>query len=650
MNIIALIVTHLATIKYLDSIANRLYLFCMHISDSIVEKLLTASHKVTAEQLASMHDQVKTTKKSLADLAVSSNLTTEAELTRFYAQEVDVPYVDLNPLEIDSEILHTVPERTAKQYRVVAFGQTPSGAKKLAIEDPDDVQAVNFLRKTFGSNLQLYVANSSAISASLDLYRGNISSELIKVISNDDSSEPVEQEVSEADVAEDSPIAQTVNLLIEDAVKQGASDIHIEPRDLLVLVRYRVDGMLREANKLPKKVHNALVSRIKILSNLKIDERRAPQDGRFKVEIGGHVYAMRVSTLPVADGEKVAMRILNESSKPSTLQELGFWGTSLRAINKSITKPHGMVLVTGPTGSGKSTSLFSILSILNKPAVNISTIEDPIEYRIPGTNQTQVNPVAHMTFASGLRALLRQDPNIIMVGEIRDTETAGLAVQAALTGHLVFSTLHTNNAATSLPRLLDMGVEAFLIASTVRAVVGQRLVRKLCVDCRQSYAPSSAALAELDDVFHINNPDAIAELHRLESEARAAGIGAISKPKSSSTVDRNARRTPEPAQNDSQLADTPLGTSESAITTLWQANAEGCQTCNHTGFKGRIGIYEVLDNSPSIQKLIIGNHSSEELQAQAISEGMLPIQMDGLIKALRGMTTIEEILRVTAEA
>jgi type II secretory ATPase GspE/PulE/Tfp pilus assembly ATPase PilB-like protein len=382
---------------------------------------------------------------------------------------------------------------------------------------------------------------------------------------------------------------------------------------------------------LPKKVLGALVSRIKILSNLKIDERRAPQDGRFKVEVSGQIYALRVSTLPIVDGEKVVMRILNESAKAATLEELGYWGIALKTINKAIVQPHGMILVTGPTGSGKSTSLFSVLSMLNKPMVNISTVEDPVEYRIPGTNQTQVNVQAGMTFVNGLRALLRQDPNIIMVGEIRDSETANLGVQAALTGHLVFSTLHTNNAATCLPRLLDMGIEPFLIASTVRAIVGQRLVRRLCVDCREVYEPEAPVLKQIDEIFGTDQAAMMKHIHELEKEALEAGIG-------KSNISKINKQSPE-----------PLGTTETKITKLWRVHEGGCDNCGHVGYKGRMGIYEVLGSSSEIQSMIVSNATSEVIQTEAMKEGMIIMQIDGFIKALRGQTTIEEILRVTAE-
>lgn len=601
----------------------------MRVSDTTVIKLLKHAEKLNDEQLNTLKEQGKTEKKPLQDLVIKNKLVDEKELTKLYAAEIDVPYVELNAKEIKREVLRLIPERIARQYKVVLFGVEEDGSKLLAMEDPDDIQAVNFLQKQLGNNIKVHVATSANIQAALDQYRGNISSELTKVISPEEEEEESDEEVSEEDLAEDSPIAQTVNLIIEYAVKSGASDIHIEPREGYVLVRYRVDGVLREANKLPKKVIGALVSRIKILSNLKIDERRAPQDGRFKVEISGRLYALRVSTLPIVDGEKVVMRILDESSGAQTLEELGYWGTSLEIINKAIVQPHGMILVTGPTGSGKSTSLFSILSILNKPTVNISTVEDPVEYRIPGTNQTQVNPQANMTFVNGLRALLRQDPNIIMVGEIRDSETANLGIQAALTGHLVFSTLHTNNAATSLPRLLDMNIEPFLIASTIRAVVGQRLVRRLCVDCREPYTPDEAAQKQLAEIFHTDKPDVMKQIHKLEQTALEGGIGKSS----GSKVNKNSVEE--------------LSTSESKVTQLWKVHDGGCESCGHVGYKGRMGIYEVLDCTPDVQHLIVANGTSEEIQNQAIKDGMITMQIDGFVKALRAQTSVEEILRVT---
>ena len=595
----------------------------MRIPDSLVEKLLKNSGKVTDEQLKSLREREKTEKKPLQDLALKDNLLNEKELTKLYADEIDIPLVELVAKDIKKDILKSLPERIARQYHAVVFDEDTDGIKLVAMEDPDDIQAINFLHKQLGDNIRIYITTSTLLQAALDQYRGeNISSELTQVMAGEEASEDTGEEVSEDDLAEDSPIAQSVNLIIEYGVKAGASDIHIEPREEYVLVRYRIDGLLREANKLPRKTLGALVSRIKILSNLKIDEHRAPQDGRFKVQVGGLVYALRVSTLPIVDGEKVVMRILNESTKAASLEELGFWGTAKETVEHAIVQPHGMILVTGPTGSGKSTTLFSVLSMLNSPTTNISTVEDPVEYRIPGVNQTQVNPVAGMTFTNGLRALLRQDPNVIMVGEIRDKETAELGVQAALTGHLVFSTLHTNNAATCLPRLLDMGIEPFLIASTVRAVVGQRLVRRLCVNCREKFSPTEADLKQLTKTFGLDKAEIMKRLHDYEVRALEGNIGKTVK---------------------------DLGSTETKITTLWKAHLDGCTACNHTGYKGRMGIYEVLHNSETIQTLIVSNATSDKIQTAAIEEGMLTMQLDGLVKALRAETTIEEILRVTAE-
>jgi type IV pilus assembly protein PilB len=600
----------------------------MHIIDSLVEKLLRKAG-VSDTQITTLHTQAATGKKSMHELALKNKLIDEKDLIKLYAKEIEVPLVELNPKEIKKEVLTVLPERLARQYRAVVYDIDKSGAKSVAMEDPDDVQARNFLQQQLGNSIRIHITAPVLLQAALDQYRGeSISTELTKVIPMED--EPVEEEVDESNLAEDSPIAQTLNLIIEYGIKSGASDIHIEPREDVVVTRYRIDGLLREVDKLPRNLLGALVSRIKILANLKIDEHRAPQDGRFKVQVNELMYALRVSTLPVVDGEKAVMRILNESTKAANFEELGFWGNAKEDLKRAITQPHGMVLVTGPTGSGKSTTLFSVLSMLNTPTVNISTVEDPVEYRIPGVNQTQVNPVAGMTFTNGLRALLRQDPNIIMVGEIRDGETAELGVQAALTGHLVFSTLHTNNAATCLPRLLDMGIEPFLIASTVRIVIGQRLVRRLCTACREHFTPDDTQLEQLRNSFRFEAKD-IHQLHDLEAEALKSGVGKTE------------------ATGDAQSAEADLSTTPTTIHRLWRAHDGGCNVCNHTGYKGRIGIYEVLKATPAVQKLIVANGTSETMQETAMQEGMLTMQVDGFIKALRGETTIEEILRVTSE-
>lgn len=581
--------------------------------------MLEQSGKTSQEEIAKLEEGARQQRKSLQDLVYQRGLLSEEQLVKAYSQVIDVPFVKIDPNEVDTSLLKLIPEHIARRYQAVVF-ESEDEVKHLAVEDPGDLQALDFIEKQLGSKPVIYIASKQNISQVLDLYRGEMSSELTKVIAEDTEAESEQPEVTEEEVAEDSPIAQTVSLLIEFAIKANASDIHIEPREDFVMIRYRVDGVLREADRLPKKVQAALVSRIKILANLKIDERRIPQDGRFKINQSGKLFALRVSTLPIADGEKVVIRLLDETNEALSLETLGYWGSSLEVINRAIIEPHGMILVTGPTGSGKSTSLYSILTLLNNYTVNISTVEDPIEYKIIGANQTQVNPKAGMTFASGLRALLRQDPNIIMVGEIRDTETADMAVQAALTGHLVFSTLHTNNAATCLPRLLDMGVEPFLIASTVRAVVGQRLVRHLCQSCRTEYKPDGGWLEQVTTLFKLDKPGVMERVHNLEKRALEEGLG---------------------------KKDSNPSTSQNGILRLWRASEKGCEECSHSGYGGRLGIYEVLENGKSVAELIVKNGTSRDIEAAGIEAGMMTMQQDGLIKALRGLTTIEEILRVT---
>ena len=592
----------------------------MRVSDQTIESILKQGGVVDEPQLADLKLIAERSKQTLQETAIEQKVISEEDLTKLIGDYIGVPFVRIEPKDIPEDVLKRIPEHIARQYNVVLFEKNEDDSLSLAMEDPDDVQALNFIQKEIGYNTKVFLATKSNILDCLENYRGNINAELDEVIAVQKDVSAEDQNVSQDDFAENSPIAQTVNLLLEYAIKSNASDIHIEPREDYVQVRYRIDGVLKEVNKLPRNVHGALVSRIKILSNLKIDERRVPQDGRFKIKVSGKQYALRVSTLPIADGEKVVMRILDESNQAVKLDQLGYWGLSLATVKDAMAQPNGMILVTGPTGSGKSTSLFSVLSELNTPDVNISTIEDPVEYKIPGVNQTQTNAKAGMTFASGLRALLRQDPNIIMVGEIRDGETANLGVQAALTGHLVFSTLHTNNAATCLPRLLDMGIEPFLIASTVKAVIGQRLVRRLCMNCRQEYTPNEEEIKYITEMFKINT-ESIKKIHNLEEQAFEDKIG----------------------------GDTPMGSTDSGIEHLWRPNPEGCDKCGHNGFKGRVGIYEVLGISIPIQKMITANATSNDIQDQAISEGMVTMQMDGLIKSLRGITTVDEVLRATRE-
>ena len=593
----------------------------MHISDKTFLAMVEMHKSISPENLKALQVEGESSRQPLQTLAIKKRLISDKQLTRLFSEYANIPYIEIDPKEISIDAVNILPEYIARQYNSIVFRIDETGLVHLAMEDPDDVEALSFIQKQVGSNTKVYVCTRENISNAIDsVYSTDVDKELGEII-NDQGDKDENEIIREEDVSEDSPIAKTVNLLLEYAVHSGASDIHIEPRENYIQLRYRIDGILKETNQLPKNIANALVSRVKILANLKIDERRVPQDGRIKIRLGGRKFAFRVSTLPITDGEKVVMRVLNESSEALPLEKLGYWGKSLDTINNALTEPNGMVLVTGPTGSGKSTSLFSVLSKLNTPDVNISTIEDPVEYKIPGVNQTQTNNKAGMTFASGLRALLRQDPNIIMVGEIRDSETANLGVQAALTGHLVFSTLHTNNAATTLPRLLDMGIEPFLIASTAKAVIGQRLVRRLRHETRIKYIPTEEEKQTMIRLFNLRPGQTFAYIHELEKQAAAAGIG----------------------------GDSPLATDENGINFLWKQNENDNDDGAHGGFKGRIGIYEVLGMSNELQKLITANATANEIQNQAIEEGMITMQTDGLIKALRGDTTLGEVMRATKE-
>jgi type IV pilus assembly protein PilB len=407
-------------------------------------------------------------------------------------------------------------------------------------------------------------------------------------------------------LAHDVPVVQLVNSLLEYAIFENASDIHIEPTESETTVRYRVDGVLRSAMKLPRSVQAGVVARIKILANLKIDEHRLPQDGRFKVKTDEYGVAFRVSILPVYDGEKIVLRLLNESAQVLTLEQLGLQPEALEMVKRNVIKPHGLIYVSGPTGSGKTTTLYTILNILSTPQVNVSTIEDPIEYRMNGVNQTQVNPKIGMTFGSGLRALLRQDPNIIMVGEIRDEETAEIAAHAALTGHLVLSTIHTNDAVTVLPRLTEMRVPTFLIASTTNLIIAQRLVRKICPHCIESYTMSPRAINELGKQIEVN--------FLLET---LAAHGAIIKGQK--------------------------------VQDLLFFRGRGCNQCNQEGYKGRIGIYETLEMNDDLARIIMENGTADDLHKHAIQHGFINMMQDGILKAKAGVTTIEEVWRVTKE-
>ena len=589
----------------------------MRISDETIKKVLVRSGVATEEQIQALTEEAAKLDVSIQELALQRGTIDDIALAKAFSNYSGTPYTNLDPSKIPFDTLSIIPEQAAQQYKAILFKIDDDGNYHLAMDDPDDVVAISFIEKVLGKPAKVYIAPTSHILNALGAYRANVDKELDDVI-DIQRAENTENQVTDEEVDENSPIAKTLNLLLEYAIRSSASDIHIEPREEFIQIRYRIDGVLREVNRLPKNVQFPLVSRIKILANLKIDERRVPQDGRFKINLGGKKYALRVSSLPIADGEKIVIRILDESNQAVSLKELGYWGTALKDTTEAMSEPDGMILVTGPTGSGKSTSLFSILTILNTPEINISTVEDPIEYKIPGVNQTQTNPKAGMTFANGLRSLLRQDPNIIMIGEIRDSETAGLGIQAALTGHLVFSTLHTNNAATSLPRLLDMGIEPFLIASTVKVAIGQRLVRRINPETRISYTPTPEDLKSIMSSFGLSYENDMMLIHNLEKQAKADGIG----------------------------GDLPLSSDGKTINTLWKPDEKDDSPGSINGYKGRRGIYEALKNTVAVQHLITANATSEQINEQALKDGMISMTLDGFIKCLRGETTVEEVMRV----
>ncbi len=558
--------------------------------------------KITPTQWKAAETKAGKLNKPLEEVLMTDGLINENDFYEKIAKYLDVPFISLKGRELKKDVLGLIPGPVAGTHQVVAF-EKGNTEVKLAMADPTDIQTIEFLRRKTGLEPKVYLTTPSDLREALRSYHTDLEAEL-KVIQD---SENVEVGGDLKKAAETVSIVNVVNSILENAVYENASDIHVEPNEKEIAVRYRIDGVLKQIMTLPRNFQSGLIARIKILANLKLDEHMIPQDGRFKIQVQEEKVAFRVSILPVYDGEKVVMRILHEGTKPLTLDQLGFLEKPRKIVEEAIEKPHGMILVTGPTGSGKTTTLYSVLGILNQPGVNISTVEDPIEYRVSGVNQSQVNPKVGFTFAAGLRALLRQDPNIIMVGEIRDEETAEIAINAAMTGHLVLSTLHTNDAATTLPRLVDMGVAPFLVAYTANIIIAQRLVRKICQFCKKDYKLDAKATEELGRAFDIKK---IIPLFREN--------GALNK-------------------------------KESSFDHMSFYQGAGCRRCGETGYKGRMGIYEILEVTPEIIKMINNRASANELKDTARKNGMLTIFEDGLIKAKLGVTTISEVLRVTKE-
>ncbi len=575
----------------------------MRISDTLVIQLLKNADLLTSEQFESLKKREQEEKKPLQDLVIDAGVISEQDLTRLYAEKIDIPFISLSSQSIPPEIIKRLPERIARRHKAVVFG-LDSGQLQVAVADPRNSASVDFLHKQLGSNLAIHIATMTDIESALEHYQHE-SRNLPRVVAESNT-----QETNDGVQSAESLAIQTTTVLLAHAAKMQASDIHVEPRENYVLVRYRIDGVLREINKLPRAVLTPLTIQIKKLANLIIEERRVPQDGHFNVDVAGQLYAIHVSTLPVLDGENIAMHIINQSATAPSLEELGLWGINLDKVQNAITQPHGSIIVCGPNGAGKSTSLFSMLSLLSKPGISIATVEDPIEHRIPGASQTPVNTQSGMTFSSGLQAVLRHDPDLVMVGEIHDNQTAQLVAQAAQKGHLVFAGMHTTNASAGISRLLEMNVEPFLIASTLRLAIGQRLVRKLCVGCRQKYSPSKEVLSKLTYSSQTIN--------RLEKEAMACSLGGDDAAKE-------------------------LGSTRESINTLWKSNPKGCDQCEGTGYNGRIGIFEAISGTDALSKLIATNSTLEKIQKQAITDGTVSMQTDGIVKALRGLIDIVEV-------
>jgi type IV pilus assembly protein PilB len=562
---------------------------------------LVSDERLSQAQADAVMTESLSTGSPAEDILLKKRLVSEVDLAKAKAKSLNIPFVTLAGRAITPDIVNFISEPVARRYSLIPF-QFDSATNELSVAmvDPLDFQVLEFIEKKSGKRIHPFMALKDDILGAIDeTYSQNLGEDVTAALK-----ETVEPEVKTyeagrlGEVIREAPIAQIVSATLEQAMHLRASDVHIEPQIGDTRVRYRVDGIMQERLVLPKRLHDAVVSRIKILADMKIDEKRIPQDGRFNFKMGEAEVDLRVSTLPTVHGEKIVMRLLKKSGGIPTMPELGLRGLALKNLEVQIARPHGIILVTGPTGSGKTTTLYAVLSKLNNNRVNIMTLEDPVEYEIPGVNQVQINPAAGLTFATGLRSFLRQDPNIILVGEIRDRETTELAIQAALTGHIVFSTLHTNNAAGAIPRLVDLGAEPFLIISSLNALVGQRIARKICPTCKEEYNPEETMKKDLTDVLGALLPkDKPMLLYR--------GVGTI--------------------------------------------NGTACSACGGAGYLGRIGIFEVLPISTEIARLIATRASMEDIQTVAVKEGMITMKQDGYMKALEGVTTIEEILRVAQD-
>jgi type IV pilus assembly protein PilB len=589
-----------------------------------VADALVAGGMLTAERLNEAREAAKNAKEPVFSYLVKNDYISDEQLTKANATVTKVPYVNLTAARVAPKVLELLPQDIAERYMAVPLGEMQHRLV-VAMLDADNVQAVDFLSKRIGRALKVYVASEDGIRQVLRQYDARLENSVGDAFKETAENAEAETSKSQAktakqdkkvggikDLVEDSPISKALTAILEFAARNRASDIHIEPMEKEMKVRCRVDGILREVMRIPKTAEPAFISRIKILSNLKIDEHRIPQDGSFTVAIGDKAIDLRIAIAPIVWGEQVVIRLLDKSGTSLRLEDMGYAGRALRTIRKGLERPNGMILTSGPTGSGKSTSLYALLQEIMNDSINIVTLEDPVEYKMEGINQIQVNPEVGLTFAAGLRSILRQDPDVVMVGEIRDSETAQLAVQAALTGHLVFSTLHTNSAAGILPRLLDMGVEPFLIASTVNTVIGQRLVRRIAEDGKSTYESSAVETAAIQATIGSLLPVSDDQVQAVSDD-----IGFKNLPLIGQTAYTLAKGTDSP--------DTP------------------------GGYSGRMGLYEVFEVSEAIQALIMKQATSGEIEKQARAEGMINMRQDGYLKALDGRTTLAEVNRVAAE-
>lgn len=584
-------------------------------SQQTVERLLLESKLVAKAQLETVKKEAAKANRPLLATLVEKKIIDSEALTKIIAKATNIPYVNLRTAVIDNKVIQLVPHDVAEQFMAVPLGEM-DGKLAVGMLDPTNIQAIDYLSGKIGRPVTVFMASQEGINNVLSKYTADLAADVHSAIETTITASAADEAGSNAQavatLVQDSPITRALKAILDYAVRAGASDVHIEPTEKELRIRCRIDGILREIMTLPKSVEPALISRVKILSSLKIDEHRIPQDGQFQIKSGAKEIDIRVAASPVVWGEQIVLRLLDKDDKALTLEDLGLYGHAQQLVREGMARPHGMILSTGPTGSGKSTSLYTILQQIKNESINIVTLEDPVERKIDGVNQIQVNPKVGLTFANGLRSVLRQDPDVVLVGEIRDRETASLAVQAALTGHLVLSTLHTNSAAGVLPRLLDMQIEPFLIASTVNTVIGQRLVRRVAKDCT-TFQSSPA-----------------------ETKAINAAVGHL-LPKTKADVERTTR--------DYGYQDLPLA-GQNAYTLYKGKESEA----SPNGYKGRVGIFEVFNMSDAMEKLLTERATSGQIQKQAQIEGMLTMQQDGYFKALKGHTTLEEVARVASDA